>query len=235
MNFLNLNRFFLLLPLTTLFLFLAQGYAPCETVVPLERESLFCLYHKMSGKVIKDQDIEDLSAEEGRPFYSAYKPSELFTKKSLKAARKRLERLMRDLNGETLFIWLIECRAVSSRRGSRGLYLKPSVTGLPESTPFIRAKWQRNGRRRLLKIVNSLLPKVPDLWEGKTLRVKIHLKAVKTVEALEVRNIARQKVRVPIRYVLFEPLQAELAAEPSVHPNNLPPSFSRNLLSSRRQ
>lgn len=80
-----------------------ESQAAGDRFLPLDKEAVFCLYYKMSGEHMDDQDIEDLCFDLGRPNFSAYKPVEMFLKPGVMAFRKRLLGKIRDYDEGVLF------------------------------------------------------------------------------------------------------------------------------------
>ena len=75
------------------------------TTFPLDNETVFCIYYAMNGKEIDEQDMEDLCFESGRPTFTAFKPSEMFMKHSLRRLMERLKERMKDYKEDSLYSW----------------------------------------------------------------------------------------------------------------------------------
>ena len=183
---------------------------PCigGSTVALDRESVFCVYYKLSGDVMSDQDIEDLCMARGKPTFSHYKPSELFTKKSILKSRKELLEKMKLLDETSIFKWTTTYTC-KKKRGETGLDYSRI---LPQPTPFIAAQMSPKGQtvinRRLAQAINALQPE-----KSAILTISVYLKAQHIDNRFEDRNIGRQNVFFPLRYVVFHPVKIAIAFE----------------------
>jgi hypothetical protein len=59
----------------------------CGSPLPLDKETVFCIYYKMSGEYMDEQDLEELCLNLGRPTFTVYKPSEMFVKNTLRGLK----------------------------------------------------------------------------------------------------------------------------------------------------
>lgn len=194
--------------------------APCigGSVVTLDKESIFCVYYKLSGDVMYDQDIEDLCMALEKPTFSHYKPSELFTKRTIQENRNDLLEKMNMLDESSIFKWNITYACKEKRT-------KPSLDysrTLPQPTPFIAAKMSRKGQTiintRLTQAIDALQPEKTAI-----LKISIYLKPQDIDNRFEDRNIGRQNAFFPLRSVVFHPVKMTVTFEKK----------AKNLLASR--
>lgn len=196
------QTFFYFCIIITAFLGAITFVTPCTggSTVTLDKESVFCLYYKLSGDIMSDQDIEDLCAALGKPTFSNYKPSELFTKNTIHKSRNALLEKMKLLNETSVFKWDVTCTCIG-KRGNTDLDFGRS---LPQPTPFITAKISPKGQvlinTRLAQAINALNPE-----KSTTLMMSVYLKPQQTDNRFEDRNIGRQNVFFPLRSVVFQP------------------------------
>ncbi len=184
--------------------------APCigGSTVTLDKESVFCAYYKLSGDIMYDQDIEDLFMELGKPTFSHYKPSELFTRRTIQESRNDLLEKMKLLDESSIFKWDITYACKEKRN-------KPSLDysrALPQPTPFIAAKMSGKGQTiintRLTQAIDTLQPEKPTI-----LKISVYLKPQNVDNRFEDRNIGRQNAFFPLRSVEFHPVKMTITFE----------------------
>ena len=184
--------------------------APCVggSVVTLDKKSVFCVYYKLSGDIMNDQDIEDLCMALEKPTFSHYKPAELFTKRTILESRNDLLEKMKLLDGSSIFKWNITYACKEKRS-------KPSLDysrTLPQPTPFISAKMSGKGQTiintRLTQAIDALQPEKPTI-----LTISVYLKPQYVDNRFEDRNIGRQNAFFPLRSVVFHPVKMTVTFE----------------------
>ena len=189
---------------------------------PLDAEAVFCVYYKMIGGNIADQDIEDLCFSSGRPTFSMYKPSEMFMKNTLKEKRGNIIKEMAGYNQGSLFIWRLKGFLFAANPDTGKYNISYKNNKLPQPTFFIRSELSERGKKKISKILNSLKHKIrakgDDLRKsgsvkkgrGDFFEITVHLRPEKVVYRFEKRNIAREDVLLPFRYVIFDPIKIKL-------------------------
>ena len=190
------------------FLFRTQGL--CEQAFPLDREGIFCLYFQMSGEPMGDQDIEDLCFTSERPIFTAYKPSEMFTKSSLKKLKIRLLRKMKEYSKDSTFKWSIRHAFINSHSGTQISKYLLNKTREFQPTPYIKPEISKNGLKAIQRAVNSLDAEAKKLLKGKDFKITVYLRPEKVDNQLEKRNIALVNVFLPIRRVIFHPVRIKI-------------------------
>ena len=175
-------------------LMMGQAWAGAgRGVLPLNGRAVFCLYYWLSGESMDDRDLEEFSRGLGRPTYTDYKPSEMFTRKSLRQLRSALQETMDRFHEDLLFVVT-----------TRATQVDPQQL-LPAPTPFIRARLSAGGHQKISK----LLHRASAGGAGRG-RVAIYFRPVGIRRAPQHRNIALEEVSLPIRLVVMEPVDARL-------------------------
>ena len=123
-------------------------------VLPLDGEAVFCLYYWISGEPMDDRDLEELSRGRGRPTYTDYKPSEMFTRNSLRRLRASLQQTIDGFDQTTRFVRTLTLEGIGRDT------LKPEQL-LPAPTPFIRAELSSDSRRKLMGLFRQALARCP--------------------------------------------------------------------------
>jgi len=189
---------------------LAGDQGICSTSYPLDKETAYYVYHKMSGKDMEQHDLEELAFALERPTFTPYKPSEMFTKNALTRLKNRLTERMKDYNEDCVFRWSFKCTLTSDRseiNGSKAILLNNKM---PQPTPFIMSQMTKKGQRTLNKLLDSLPPKSSGQTEESVVSITIYLKPEKIDYRFQKRNIGLQKVLFPIRYILFGLVKTEI-------------------------
>ncbi|MBI9082198.1 MAG: hypothetical protein JEZ11_01290 [Desulfobacterales bacterium] len=174
--------------------------------LPLDDEAVFCLYYWVSGESMDNRDLEELSRAMGRPTYTDYKPSEMFTRNSLRQLRSNLHQNMSRFNEATRFV------RVLTLAGPEHDHLDPA-TLLPSPTPYIQCELRAGDRRRLEQMVSEALGRCPQAKAP--LRVAFFFKPVRVRGAHQSRNMAMEQVFLPIRSVVMAPVQVDVLNDSS--------------------
>jgi hypothetical protein len=198
------SMFFVILSLCLVILVSRDVYG---STFLLDKESVFCAYYKISGTFMQDQDIEELSASLGKPNFTAYKPSEIFTKNSIRTIRRRLMKKMERYGDNFLYKWMFTCTYDPDGNNSF-----PGCILMPQPTPFIASRISRSGEILINKRLASIFEKLTPVAETE-LRVTVYLKPQKIEYQYQHRHVAREKVTFPLRYVVFHPVKVEIHAE----------------------
>jgi hypothetical protein len=182
-----------------------------SSLLRLDEEAIFCLYHKLSGEPMTDQDIEDLRFSQGRAIFSAYKPSEMILKQGIKETRKRLLDRIRGYGKDCLFVWDFEG---VFRRNKAGI--DHGATGsigaeMPHPTHFIRSTLLAGGGKLVEKEVNAFLSRTPGVGSAQALKISLHLRPEGIDRQSEKRVIAHEKVNLPVRSVIFRPVAVRVS------------------------
>jgi hypothetical protein len=198
-----------------LFLFsflLAGNPAQGVDVLPLNRQAVFNLYYWMAGEEPTDQDLEDFSRVSGRPTYTDYKPSEMFSRKSLLQIRDRCQQDMTGYTVKSLFKWTIQGDRLVPGKGGHHSVNRFIRQRFPQPTPFIRAEIRRNGIKAVAAALrNASLFKRRKRDQQTSFLVHLYLKPIEVSSRYEKRNIALEDVYLPFRYLVFTPLRLELS------------------------
>jgi hypothetical protein len=192
---------FALLP-TILFL-LNEGDGHARTLFSLQQEDVFCLYFRLSGQPMGNQDIEDLCFALGRPIYSAFKPAEMFMNPSIQEMRKRLQKKMKEYGSDPVFLW----RFVVPPALSRLLHWASAPPEeLPHATPFIRSVMSEKGWSRIEAAARTRLS-----IRHEPLQITVHARATGIDQLPEKRIVAQEELRIPIRFIVFQPLDVQVS------------------------
>jgi hypothetical protein len=190
-----------------IFLFLAPQ-AWCESAIPFEKESVFCMYFELSKEEVRLQDIEELLISQGRPAYSNYKPAEMFTRKSVKDKKADIEKKLQSYSQDTLLKWTLVYPSSILRSSVPIRSLKKRV---PVVTPFIQPQLTARSWALLQREIKRRL-KTSDLNHTQNIQIDIYLRAQKTEIHQRERVIARQRIYFPIRYIVFAPEKVDITA-----------------------
>ena len=205
--------------LLAFFVFFMADPASCNTVFSLDKETVFCVYYRMSGEVIDELDIEDLCFSLGRPTFSAYKPSEMFVKKTLRRVKALVIKKMGSYGENPTFKWRFNYTPSDNSRKPVSSRL---IQDLPQPTPFIKPEISRKGQMSLDRLLGFLTHKRVKL--GKSLRVcrgidrnkesaftiDVYLKPGNIEYRFQKRNIAQEDVLLPLRTIVFYPVKMEV-------------------------
>jgi len=185
----------------------AGGNHAWGATLELNREAVFCLYYSISGERIMEQDIEDLCHSLDQPTYTLYKPSEMFTKASLRRWMHTLEQKKHQMGHVPLFKMRLEAKLHGKRSPFQSLLGEEA--DMPQPTPFIRSEISERGVQGLRRIFSH--ERFRELRRGaNTLKIDLFLRPEKVVEKPQKRLIAGEKVYLPIRYVVFSLVRMEI-------------------------
>lgn len=197
--------------LSAISIFLAPAnQGMCGVPIRLDEESVFCLYFKLSGDPISDQDIEDLCCAVGKPSFSAYKPAEFVFKKTLTEEKERLLGLMKAVDRKSEFEWRFSRRIERQKSGSVRLDPSSLEGAFPAATSFIRSSMSKRGKKALSKAFRKLSGRMTHSTGDGLLEMDVFLVPERVGKAYQTRNIARENVLLPIRYVFFRPVRIEM-------------------------
>ena len=183
-----------------------DSQAAGDRFLPLDKETVFCLYYKMSGAHMDDQDIEDLCFDLGRPNFSAYKPAEMFLKPGVMEFRNRLLGKMRDYGEGVLFTWSFKGILESGRSESYAFELSRYEKEMPHPTTYIRSALSREG----WTLVEKAISRLSGIARAEVLEITIYLKPEGIDCRTERRKIAGEEVRLPLRNVIFRPIKIKI-------------------------
>ena len=194
-----------------LVLILAANPAFAGDVPLLDEETVFCAYFALTGEKPDAQDVEDLCWNLGRPTFSFFKPSEMFSENDRRSVRRRVDERIMAFDGEGLFRWPVEGRLTRSSPGGDNGVFQPAPGGmtLPRATECIGAEMTGKDRTRLKRAMKTLPETVETLPGSERFRVHILLRAESAGRRIETRNIAQEDVSIPIRFVVFTPVAVE--------------------------
>ena len=179
----------------------------------LDEETVFCLYYKISGEYMDDQDMEDLSYELGRPLFTVFKPSEMFTKQSLKNLRTKLMKKIAHYGDDSLFQWKLKHDPLSDIRLRMHGIVEPIDSGMPQPTPYIRSEISKKGRDDLIRQLTSIARERVSGRKKDIRCLDLYFKPVGIEYRFEKRNVAREDMVLPIRYVIFTPVKVVHACQ----------------------
>ena len=180
--------------------------------VPLDKEVVFCIYHALSGEDMKEQDLEDLSFGLGRPTFTSYKPSEMFTKDSLKALKMRLLEKVRKVNETDLFQWTVECSVILEDQTKKRPNIHFDYKKIPHPTEYIHSEISKKDLGKIRKGIVSFICNQSNTAKN-TFDIIILLRPKKIVYRYEKRNVARDNIVLPIRSVIFQPVKIKIFDE----------------------
>ncbi len=192
-------------------LMLAAGTAMAGGFPLLDQETVFCAYFALSGEEPDVQDVEDLCWHLGRPTFSSFKPSEMFSENDRRAVRRRLDERIMTFDGKGLFRWPVEGRLTRSSPGGNNGVFRPEPGGmtLPRATECIGAEMTGKDRTGLKRAMKTLPEPVGEPSGSERFRVHILLRPESAGRRIETRNIAQEDVSIPIRFVVFRPVAVE--------------------------
>ncbi len=182
-------------------------------VNPLDEEIVFCIYFKLSGNSLDAQDIEEFCYESGRPAFTAFKPSEMFMKNSVREHKIRLEEKIKQLKDNLIFTWKFSGIVVPNDLKKNDYNIMYDENDLPQPTPFINAELSKDGRRSLRVLLNSLVNRKFHSMEKKEFEISVWLLPQSIAFRYQKRNIAHEDVLLPIRYVIFHPIKVQALDE----------------------
>jgi len=191
----------------------------CCSSFPLDSETVFCIYYKISGEDMEEQDLEELCFSSGRPTFSAFKPSEMFMKNALRRLKYKLTKRMKDYGENSIFKWSFKWPFMpnNSKINSKKLFYLNNE--MPQPTPFISSEITRRGQRSVNKLLDSLISKSLNNAGERVLNIILYLKPKRIDYRYKKRNIAHEDVRLPFRCVIFHPVKMEVF--PFKHPDQM--------------
>jgi hypothetical protein len=199
--------YYLIVCVSTVLLTVTSGH--CLKTFSLDRETVFCLYFKLSGTIIPDQDIEELCASSGKPMFTAYKASELYTKNKIRHIRQRLSTKTENYDDDSLFTWIFYYTHDPDRVSRTGIQSLSCFNELPNPTPFIAPEISRAGQRRINKQLTRALDQAQYKKKAE-LQIIVYLKPKNISYRYQKRKVACQRVRVPLRRIIFHPVKIEI-------------------------
>ncbi len=188
----------------------------CSPLFPLDRETTFCLFYKMSGEYMDDQDIEDLYFSMGKPIFTSFKPDEMFSKKTLRNLRQGLRVRMEDYNKNSIFIWRLRCNLDNGSPYKNAPKLNVDSNEMPQPTPLIRSTLSAISQKSIYRALERLRCNKSYIKKESVLNIAIYLKPETVDYHPEKRNIALEEVLLPIRHVIFRAIKMEVS--PLSHP-----------------
>ena len=193
-------------------LFLGSGYCHGRPLLPLplEMEDVFCLYFKLSGQPMGDQDIEDLCFAQGRPIYSAFKPAEMFLNPTIQKMRARLLKRMKGYGNGSVFLWRFETAVRKDQSGRPLAWASQPPKQMPHATPFIRAALSQKEWNQIEASAQTILSGKPSLSHG-PVQITIQARPFGVDQLPERRIVAREELKIPIRFILFHPLDIRIS------------------------
>lgn len=200
-----------------IFLLMILSAHSSSAALQLDEDAVFCCYFFISGDSPSDQDIEELCFNSGRPSYTAYKPSEMFSKKSLLSEKKRIENKVNAISNDPAVIWNVRLDSVDAAAIKRFTTPSNINAAIPRPTPYIGGRISENGPNYIKKSIKALIDGAPSVRHGKGVEISITLRPVHAVHEYENRNIVEQKVTLPIRYVIFQPIKVQILDGNSVN------------------
>jgi hypothetical protein len=181
----------------------------CSTY-PLNEESVFCAYFMMSGDDVNERDVEEFCFSSGRPVYTSFKPSEMFTKQSIKREKIKIVKKIESIGSDPLFVWELKESAIYEKKDNNRSRFVLNYKNLPQPTYYINSKITKSGKRLIGKAINSFLKKNDNKYDLKDLHIKVTLRPEKTAYGYQKRNIVYENVVLPIRYVIFHPIKVQI-------------------------
>jgi len=185
----------------------ASGVRAAE-IPMLDEEAVFCAYFALAGELPDDLDVEDLCWTLGRPTFSSFKPAEMFSGNDRRAVRRRLKRRIAAFHSDGLFRWELE-GTLERRKKTVAFRTVPEKAMLPKATDFICADLTKGSRARLKKTLRTLTRGVEEKAGQGLPRLNVLLRPQRAEQRTEMRNIAREAVSIPIRFVVFVPVAVE--------------------------
>ncbi|MBN1105896.1 MAG: hypothetical protein JXL84_20975 [Deltaproteobacteria bacterium] len=185
--------------------------SPARSLLPLDEEAIFCLYHKLSGEPMTDQDIEDLCFSQGRAIFSAFKPTEMILRQGLNETRKRLLDRIRAYGKDSLFVWDIEGVFRKNMAGSDEWAARFLRVEMPHPTHFIRSTLLAGGEKLVERELNAFLSCATGVGSRLALKISLHLRPEGIDRQTEKRVIAHEEVHLPLRSVIFRPVAVRVS------------------------
>ncbi len=208
------SSFYILISISCLFISLFWRIPEsCSETYPFNEESVFCTYFILSGDEVNEQDVEEFCFVSGRPVYTTFKPSEMFSKQGIFREKTEIISKMEEMGEGFLFIWELTPRSFYVKRGDGGKRFVIDYTNLPQPTHFINSEITGSGKRLLGKAIDSYLKKNKEKYDSDDLHIKVILRPEKTVYSYQKRNIVHEDVVLPIRYVIFHPIEIRIFDE----------------------
>ncbi|RJR34759.1 MAG: hypothetical protein C4576_26025 [Desulfobacteraceae bacterium] len=192
------------------FVLLLPGVCQGRTLFPLKKEDVFCLYFKLSGERMGDQDIEDLCFSQGMPIYSAFKPAEMFLHPTLQATRARLLKRMKEYVNGSIFVWKFEADMKREGSGRSLKWASDPPVQMPHATPFIRAALSERDWKHVEESIQAFLEANPSLGNG-IVQITIRAKASGVGQMPEKRIVAGEELKIPVRLLLFQPVDIRVS------------------------
>ena len=159
------------------------------TTFSLDNESVLCVYYKMSGKDMDEQDMEDLCFELGRPTFTAFKPSEMFMKHSLRRLMERLTAKMKDYGEDSLYSWGLKFTFRPNYKDKDVYSIIFDKTNLPQPTLYISSEISESGRRSVKRVLNTLVVKKFGTKKEREMDVILFLRPEKIDHRFQRRNV----------------------------------------------
>lgn len=181
----------------------------CSTY-PLNEESVFCVYFMMSGDDVNERDVEEFCFNSGKPVYTSFKPSEMFTKQSIIREKIKIEKKIESIGNDSLFVWELDEPALYENFDDKKGGFVLNYKYLPQPTYYINSEITKSGKRILGKVINSFFKKNGNKYDLKDLHIKVTLRPEKTAYSYQKRNIVYENVVLPIRYVIFHPIKVQI-------------------------
>ena len=191
------------------FLLLSDG-GICGSPLPLDKETVFCIYYKMSGENMEEQDLEELCRNLGRPTFTAYKPSEMFVKNTLRDLKCKLTEKTKALSGNSMFRWSLKRTLGPDDSGIYDHTVTLLNNDMPQPTVFIGSEMTERGRRFIHRLLHSLVSKSSNQAEERAVNITVYLRPEKIFYRFQHRNIAREDIYLPFRSVIFHPIKIEV-------------------------
>lgn len=199
------------IPVSLLFFLLIVVSAHSSSAkLQMDEDAVFMSYFMISGDKPSEQDIEELCFNSGRPSYTAFKPSEMFSKKSLLSEKKRIEDKKNTISADPIIIWNLRLESMDAaviERFSTAVIINAAI---PKPTPYISGRISENGLKYIKKSLRTHLDGSSSKKYEKGVEISISLRPVSAEYKYEKRNIVEQVVTLPIRYVIFQPIKVEI-------------------------
>jgi len=192
-----------------LFLLISGTLSNGSDTFPLNKETVFCLYFKLGRTPIPDQDIEELCSSSGKPMFTAYKASELYTKNKIRHIRQRLTTKTEQYDDNSLFTWIFHYTYDPDSVSGTGIQPLPCYNELPNPTPFIAPEISRAGQKRINKQLALALDQAKYKKKA-ALQIIVYLKPKNISARYHKRMVACQRVNVPLRRIIFYPVKIEI-------------------------
>lgn len=190
-----------------------SGPSRGAVLFPLDREAIFCIYHKLSGEPMADQDIEDLCFALGKPLYSLYKPNEMFVKTGLRERREILLAKLKGYGEAPRFLWTVKDVLKPGGAGQGSRIAVSGEEGMPQPTSYIRSAISAAGRQAVLDALQALRARNPVGVPASNPGIRICLEPEGVDRQFERRIIAQEEVFLPIRRVLFRPVAVRVSLQ----------------------